>query len=128
MERLAIVLLVAFTGCVTSGGDNPARCQPASESIVSKIEAGLNVSSGGSLSDAFTVKSHDFDNVYFVAARIAGEGTEDPVGVWALNSLSDDASIASADEIAGEFSDWAANPAFTPSDDGLSVAHDCAAG
>lgn len=127
---LAVILSACSTQGDDGGGGGPqsSRCDRASSALVSAIESGLTVGGGGSLSNAYIVKSGDFDNVYFVAAQIGGEGMSDAVGVWATNGPNGDGSIFSANAMAAEFSDWGGGPGFTPSDDGLSVARDCAGG
>jgi len=145
---LSLALAIALTACGAHGGadnggtDGPvvtatptseppasepqsSRCEPGSAALVSAIESGLTVTGGGSLSNAYVVKSGDFENVYFVAARIEGEGLSDSVGVWATNGPAGDASIFAAEAFAPEFSDWGEGPGFTASDDGLSEARDC---
>ena len=96
--------------------------------MLSAIEQGLTVTGGGSLSNGQVVRSDDFENVYFVAAQIEGEGMEDSVGVWATNDPGGDGTIFSAEGFAREFSDWGDGPGFSPSDDGLDEARDCAGG
>ena len=78
------------------------------------------------MSNAYIVQSGDFENVYFVAAQIEGEGMGGTVGVWATNGPNGDGSIFSADAVAAEFSEWGGGPGFSPSDDGLAEASDCA--
>jgi hypothetical protein len=135
-----LALAVIITACSASsapGSVEPpsasaeqpsSRCEPASAALVSAIEAGLTVTGGGSLSNAFIVRSGDFENVYFVAAQIEGEGMGGAVGVWATNGPNGDGSIFSADAFAAEFSDWGDGPGFNLSDDGLAEARDCAEG
>jgi hypothetical protein len=136
---IVVVLLLAVFGVFSpdeqSSGtedndddDQTTRCVAASGALVSAIESGLTVSGGGSLSNAYIVRSDDFDNAYFVAARINGEGMGDSVGVWSTNDPDGGGSIFSADAFAAEFSDWGDGPGFSPSDDGFTEAEDCAAG
>lgn len=147
MRRFALLMALgaALTACGGSGSadgggtadgggapaaDTPearsARCAPASSVLVSAIESGLTVNGGGSLSNAYIVRSDDFENVHFVAAQIEGEGMGDSAGVWATNGPDGTGSIFAADSMATEFSDWGSGPGFTSSDDGLAEARECA--
>lgn len=155
MRRLGLyfALTVALAACGASGGSTddatstptpPAttepteateateppstRCESASAALVTAIESGLTVTGGGSLSNAVIVRSADFENVYFVAARIEGEGMDSTVGVWATNGPDADGLIFSADALAREFSEWGDGPGFSSSDDGFAEARDCASG
>lgn len=138
VAALVVVLLLAMLGMFTpsdeqpgdAGGEEPqsSRCDRASAAVVSAIESGLTVTGGGSLSNAFIVRSDDFESVYFVAAQIEGEGLSDTVGVWARNDPQGGGAIFSAEALAVEFSDWGEGPGFSSSDDGLSEARDCAGG
>lgn len=140
MRRFAtnLALTAALTACGTTGdagggdagGGEPesSRCARASAALVSAIETGLTVTGGGSLSNAFVVKSDDFENASFVAAQIEGEGMDDTVGVWSTNDPDGGGSILSADAFAAEFSDWGDGPGFSSSDDGFSEARECAEG
>jgi hypothetical protein len=130
MVRRVAAVLAAFmlAACASSGGGGSDRCSAASSALLSAIEQGLTVSGGGSLSGGQVVRSDDFENVYFVAARIEGEGMSDAVGVWATNDQAGGGSIFSADALASEFSDWGEGPGFSSSDDGFEEARDCAGG
>jgi hypothetical protein len=103
-----------------------SRCNPASAALLSRIEQGLTVYGGGSLANGQTVKSRDFESVYFVAADIQGEGVE--VGVWATNSLTSGLTY-SVNALAKEFSDWgdggATDARLSMSDDGAAEAEAC---
>lgn len=148
---LYFALMVSLTACGASGGStddpsthdatppparattepsqpSPSRCETASSALTSAIETGLTVTGGGSLSNAYIVKSGDFQNVYFVAARIEGEGLDDTVGVWAAHGPDADGFIFSADAFAREFSEWGPGRGFSSSDDGFAEARDCAGG
>jgi hypothetical protein len=103
-----------------------SRCDAASPALVAAIETGLTVTGGGSLSDAWVVKSDDFETVYFVAANIEGEGVSDTVGVWATNDPAGGGYILAADSFARELSDWGTGLGFSSSDDGFAEARECA--
>jgi hypothetical protein len=125
---IAIAACDADSGPGTGGAGQLSRCEAASDGLLTAIEMGLTVRGGGSLSNGYTVKSTDFDNVSFVAAQINGEGLDDSVGVWATNDIARGGSIFAAEALAAEFSDWGDGPGFSPSDDGLSEARSCAEG
>ncbi len=68
----------------------------------------------------------DYENAYFVSARITGEGIpSDMMGTWSTNGLDGSGSVFSAESFAGEFSDWGDGPGFSSSDDGFAESRDC---
>jgi hypothetical protein len=108
------------------------RCVSVDRSLVEAIATGLTVSGGGTLRDAYAVKSDDFQKVYFVSAEIDGPGIEGDgdVGTWATNSLEAGGGlILAVDGIANEMSDWAdgrkTDAAFSLSDDGVDESRAC---
>lgn len=109
-----------------TGDQEAAGCDRAPAALLSAIETGLTVTGGGSLSNGYIVRSSDYEQVYFVAAQIEGEGMDDSVGVWATNDPDGGGLIFAAEGLAREFSDWGDGPGFSSSDDGLSEARDCA--
>jgi hypothetical protein len=84
------------------------RCVPASDTRLAAISDGLTVSGGGSLSDGWAVKSTDYVNVWFVAARIHGPGMDGTnVGIWATHDPdTDTGTIMAVGAFATQFSDW----------------------
>jgi len=130
----AIALAIALFNAVGGGGDRSApadgvRCAPAL-AAARRIEGGLTVDGGGSLSNAQAVRSGDFDSVWFVAAEIDGPGLEErgEIGVWATNDLTDGL-IFAVDSLAKEFSDWGDGDStaaqFSMANDGAEQARDC---
>lgn len=136
VAALAVIGSLSRTPTSTGGGGNgtggnggtSSRCDTASTALVDAIESGLTVTGGGSLSNAQIVKSDDYENAYFVAARIEGEGMADAVGVWSTNDPAGGGSIFAADSFARQFSDWGPGPGFLSSDDGFAEVRECAAG
>jgi hypothetical protein len=112
-------------------GPVPA-CEPASDALLRKIEAGLTVHGGGSLQTGYFTRSRDFDNVYMVAAEVQGPGLEDngDVGVWSTNRTSATGLTYAVDPVAQKFSDWGdadeIAAAITVGDDGVARARKCA--
>src|SRR3990167_7313001 len=91
----AIALAIALFNAVGGGGDRSApadgvRCAPAL-AAARRIEGGLTVDGGGSLSNAQAVRSGDFDSVWFVAAEIDGPrlGKAGEIGLRAANAPTD---------------------------------------
>jgi len=109
----------------------PARCESVSEEVVAALASGLTVQGGGTLRDAWAVRSNDFENVYFVAAEIDGPGIEGDgdIGVWTASDPSSPGGHYSVNAVAKEFSDWgdggATTAGFSLADDGVSESRDC---
>jgi len=101
------------------------RCEPASDSAVTAISDGLR--NGLTLTNAYIVKSNDYNAAYFLSGRIQGASGE-PIGTWALADPEDVGSLLfSVTEPAkrnSRFSD--ANGSFSGSDDGVSQSQGCA--
>jgi hypothetical protein len=85
----------------------PDLCQSVQPELLAAIAQGLTVSGGGSLPQGAAYRSPDHEQVWYIAARIAGEGIDNVIGVWATNRLDASGMILSVDAIANEFSDWA---------------------
>lgn len=89
-----------------------SECLPVSESLLAAINQGvLGVDPSNSLTRAYAVVAPERENVWFVAAAIAGPGIKEgeAIGVWATNRGADDSSpgvIFSVDGFAKNFSDW----------------------
>ena len=115
-----------------SQGEQTASCRRAPETVLERIEAGLEVDGGGKLRNGYVVRSGDFKRVYMVAADIQGPGLEgnDDIGVWSVNSLGNGGFTFAVDKVAQEFSDWGdadkTDAAITASDDGVDQARSCA--
>lgn len=96
----------------SADGARTARCTPASAALVSAIErrltptpdVGIPVRGGVTLGDAYIVKSGDFEDTYFVGARIEGEGMENVGGVWTTDDPSGGGSIFAVSSGARQFS------------------------
>ncbi len=132
----------------TDAGNNPipgnsSNPQPSESSALSdrciavsaaKIESilPLTAAGGGTLRNAWAVKSSDFSKVWFLAAEMdfsgGGEGNGQ-IGVWATNDLEPVVGFFSVNGLALEFTDWADGPAsdaqLSMSDDGASEAEAC---
>ena len=83
---IATMLLVMFALIVRFAGrpqpDQSSNCQPASPAQVEWIRNGIkSEATYNDLGPAFAVLSDDFEQVYFVAARITGPELDGIVGV-----------------------------------------------
>lgn len=83
---LVCVLLVSFIGCFdsdnTSTSSKASRVITASAEQIERINFGMK--EGYTLSNIKTIKSKDFDNVYFVGGIIKRERSGSlNVGIWA---------------------------------------------
>ena len=91
----------------------------------------LTATGGGTLRNAWAVKSSDFSKVWFLAAEMDFVGAEGngEIGVWATIDLEPVVGFFSVNGLALEFSDWADGPAsdaqLSMSDDGASEAEAC---
>jgi hypothetical protein len=113
----------------TSGAPS-SRCLAVSTQKLESILP-LTASGGGTLRDAWAVKSSDFSKVWFIAAEMdfaGGEG-DGEIGVWATNDLEPVVGFFSVNSLALEFTDWADGPSsdaqLSMSDDGASEAEEC---
>lgn len=107
-----------------------SRCQPAPAILLDSIAEGLTVTGGGGLSNGWTVRSADYEQAYFVAAEITGEGMGGSIGLWITNDPASPGMLFSVNAFAKEFSQWPdggnTDAAFSQSDDGAREALDCA--
>jgi hypothetical protein len=124
-----LALVGGLTYWAASGNNKPDDCEAVSPALIDDIESGLTVV-GGWLSEGVSIRSTDFERVWFVAGDIAGPGIEEgsEVGVWATYSDPEgpaEGSIYSVNSKAMEFSDWGPGPGLSMSDGGAAEAEDC---
>jgi hypothetical protein len=114
----------------TTENETKNRCENAPEFIVQRLEYGLNTD-GVTLRDVKTVKSNDFESVYFISADLQGPGLEgeNDIATFSTNKLDSSGLIFSVDNIAEEFFDWplgsTTDANITMSDDGAQESKDC---
>mgnify|MGYP006286223489 CR=1 FL=1 len=85
----------------------PEKCERASQQQFAYIDDGLD--ENNYIEEAYTVKSKDFEQVYFVSAWIYGPGMEEGEGpgVWAISGDKEDPGIIlSVDGFASEFTNY----------------------
>ncbi len=112
-----------------------SRCVPATDEQMDAIRTGMDsLHPLNTVKSGWAVKSNDYENVWFVAAKIYGDGMEDGAGpgLWAMGGTpSEPNGIFSVDGFALEFSTWADGPksdfAISTFDDGAQEALLCAA-
>jgi hypothetical protein len=117
----------------TAEEEESSRCEKVPPGLVKAIESGLTVTGGGSLTEAWAVKSEDFKRVYFVSADIDGPGLEgtDDIGTWAKSGplRVGRGLILAVDAVANEFSDWGdgrtTDAQLSMSNDGAEESTDC---
>lgn len=135
------MLIAASLACGSStsttssfGEGDTSRCITASSAQVEAIRAGVkDIADTNDIKSGWAVKSNDFDNVWFVAAKIYGPGIEngsDP-GVWAISGdLNNPGMILSVNGYAKEFSSYPdaskTDASITTADDGAKDALLCA--
>lgn len=112
-----------------------SRCVPASNAQLEAIRLGIKgVSEQNDIKTAWAVKSSDYENVWFVTAKIYGPGMEDGTGpgLWIISGDPENPSSGafSVDGFAKEFSDRGTGETlgfdFSMFDDGAQEALLCA--
>ena len=112
-----------------------SRCIPASNKQIEAIRLGIKgISEQNDIKTAWSVKSSDYDNAWFVAAKIYGPGMEDGTGpgLWIVSGDPENPSSGafSVDGFAKEFSDRGTGEtlglSFSMYDDGAQDALTCA--
>lgn len=138
MRRWGIVLVAVFLcGCTASATPTSegaatvaaSRCHPASPALVQRLRDGLKP--GVSLTYVNTVKSNDFQRVWFVAGLLTGSGIPaKTVGLWAVNDVTGGGLTYSINGTAKSFSTWGdggkTDAKMTGKDDGAQDAIKCA--
>lgn len=115
---LMVIFIVMLTSC-SSDKDEPrqssasvqtSRCESASAVQLEYINAGVKgVAPYNSVRSGSAVKSEDYVNAYFVAAKVYGPGIENGIGpgVWFITGDKDSPGLVfSVDSYAKEFSDF----------------------
>ena len=79
-----------------------------SQELVVRLNEGLNINGGGSLTNVKAVKSNDFANAYFISGELYGPGLEEKgdVATFLTNKLDGTGPTFTADNVATEFSDY----------------------
>jgi len=113
---LILVLIVSVISCgrndsninKSSRSSKSSRIENASieqiEEITSSIEHGATVS------NFKTIKSNDFNNVYFVSATLTDYSGYKTTAIWATGGKTDISMILSANVAADQFSPWPYGP------------------
>lgn len=109
LSRLLSGFLLGVVLCACSNvrsDEFSKRVMTATPQQLAKIQAGLE--KGLTLHPvAYAIKSQDFANAYYIAARLQGAGV-DEYAAWCLsgNPEADSGMILSADSVAAQFSQW----------------------
>jgi hypothetical protein len=142
----ACAILAIIGGAMGGGKASPAsrpaavanapatRCEPASVAQLAAIRSGVKgVEPANDVRIGFAVKSSDYKNVSFVAAKIYGPGMASGTGpgVWAMDGTRDaPVGVFSVGGFAIQFSDWAdggkIKTQMSSNDDGWHEAEQCA--
>jgi hypothetical protein len=131
---LLVLLASSCGGDGDGGGEASSRCENVPPALVAAMEEGLELTGGGgSLTNAKSVKSNDFERVYFISADIDGPGLEGPddIGTWAKSGPLQVGGglILSVDNVAEEFSSWpdagTTDVEMSMEDDGAEESKDC---
>ncbi len=136
---VAAIAAAALAGCVPGRGESPAdapvapaesdaegveRCSPAVEALVGSIAGGLD--SGVAISNAWTVRSREFDSVYFTSARVDREGGAGETATWATLAPEGGQFLFAVTELARESGDFPADESFDGGSDGVRESQRCA--
>lgn len=119
---------VGSTSTVTS------RCLDVPDTILERLNSGLNINGGGSIRNVKAVKSDTFSSVYFISGDLEGSGLEgsSDIATFATNKLDYTGLTLSVDAVAVEFSDWpdvkTTNLGVSIGDDGYSESRACVTG
>lgn len=117
----------------TSNNTEIARCLSVPESIVRRLNDGLNINGGGSITNLQAVKSNDFESVYFISGILNGPGLgrDTDLVTFVTNKLDSSGTglTLSAEAVAAEFSDWpdiaTTNLGVSMGDDGYDESRKC---
>jgi hypothetical protein len=126
------ILILASIACGTSTANT--RCVSSSSAQLDSIRAGVkDIDPNNDVKTGWAVKSNDFDNVWFVSAKIYGTGMKNGSGpgVWAVSGdQNSPGMILSVDGYAKQFSSYPdagkTDASITMSDDGANEAQSCA--
>ena len=130
----------AVAGCVPGRGGGPAdgspsagiedvatdaqgveRCAPAADGVVQAINEALT--GRNNISNAWTVRSRQYDMVYFTSARV-GDGEQ--TATWATLAPEGGQFLFAVTELAQGVGDFPVDPSFTGGDDGVRESQRCA--
>lgn len=100
-----------------------SRCLSVPETVSQRLNDGLNINGGGSITNLKAVKSNDFASVYFISGELNGAGLEGAgdIATFVMNRLDTTSLTLSADTVASEFSDW---PNISTTNLGVSIGDD----
>lgn len=106
------------------------RCTDVAPAVAEAMLTGLEDGGGMSLVAIQSVKSADFENVYFVAGNLLGPGMGDgEIVVLATNKIDDIGIIMAVNEMAQSFFVWpdadSTDANMTMDDDGAKAAESC---
>lgn len=104
VAALAVFLSLAGCGLTNEAAPMPGvTCLDASSIAANMFLKGAT-GEGTKLVAARAIKSHDFEDLYFIAVYFSVDGSEDQVGVWVTNSLKPAGGLIPVDATAKEYS------------------------
>ena len=116
----------ASTAAATDG-EGVDRCveatQPLTDAIAGSLDAGVEID------NVWTVRSREFDEVYFTSARVvAGDGEEAQIATWSSLAPDGDQLVFSVNDLAREVSglDDGGEQGFSGADEGVRESQRCA--
>jgi len=99
----AFLILLLCMCSTSSTSPDYSRVIPATQTQLNQVKEGLE--EGFTASNAYAIKSNDFEKVYFVACNLSGPGVSEAVAVWSISGDSNaPGMILCANHIAKEFS------------------------
>jgi hypothetical protein len=114
---------IDFSDSTIETAEVVAECLDASQELVVRLNDGLNINGGGSLTNVKAVKSNDFANAYFVSGELYGPGLEEEgdIATFLTNKLDGTGPTFTADNVATEFSDYPNITTTTLLGEGLTI-------
>ena len=118
-NNLSLILIMILIVSLVSCGGKSSKSSKSSSLSSSRIESASSeqieqitsaIKHGATVSNFKTVKSKDFENVYFVSAIITNTLGNKLTGIWATGGKRNISMIMSANSAAKQYSPWPYGP------------------
>jgi hypothetical protein len=130
---VAVIFAVSFVWNIFTGEDDvstptqpvASRCLSVPDWITTRLNDGLKINGGGSITNLKAVKSKDFESVYFISGQLqgAGLGRGTDIATFVSNKIgaNETGMTFSVGAVASDFSDW---PDISTTNLGVSIIND----